>query len=35
MGGSLAVDSTPGRGSTFSVNIPLTLPDGERATPGD
>jgi len=35
MGGSLAVDSTPGRGSVFSVTVPLELPVTERAIPGD
>lgn len=35
MGGTLTVDSTPGRGSVFTATIPLELPVGERSTPGD
>ncbi len=35
MGGALAVDSAPGRGSVFSAIIPLELPSGERSAAGD
>jgi len=34
MGGNLAVESEPGRGSRFSVAVPLELPAGGGPTPG-
>jgi signal transduction histidine kinase len=35
MGGQLTVDSAPGRGSTFSFTIPLTLADPRSGVPAD
>jgi CheY-like chemotaxis protein/signal transduction histidine kinase/CHASE3 domain sensor protein len=34
MGGVIEVDSTPGRGSTFSVELPAVMPQGDTAQEG-
>ena len=33
--GSISVESTPGKGSTFRVRIPFTIVEGLTATPAD